>query len=113
MTSQSDVNKFLGRFKKIVNHRGINVAQRQKNTDTLTELGFTNLDVQNEILRLESTDYIDGPNPDLDFPGDVWEFGKAIQHEEVYIKLKFAGGGTQAVCISFHFAEKGITYPFK
>ena len=112
MTTQSDVNKFLGNFKKIVSERGIDVVQREKNLDTLTELGLTNIDVQNEILRLDATDYIDGPKPDREFPGDVWEFGKTIHHEEIYIKLKLRGS-TQAVCISFHHAEDKISYPFK
>jgi hypothetical protein len=50
LTTQSNVNQFLGNFKKIVSQQGISVVQREKNINTLTELGFTNLDVQNEIL---------------------------------------------------------------
>ena len=85
---------------------------RHKNTETLTELGFTKIDVQNEIMRLNSTDYIDGPKQDRDFPGEVWEFGKIIHHEEIYIKLKIREG-REAVCISFHHAAEEIRYPFK
>lgn len=112
MASQVDVNKFLCTFKKLAGQCGIKIALRQKNKKTLEELGFHLLDVQNEILTLESTDYLDGPKPDRDFPGDIWEFGKTIEHEDVYIKLKVSKSG-QPVCISFHIAEQPIIYPFK
>ena len=112
MTSQSDVNKFLGIFKKIVSQRGILVVKREKNLNTLAELGLPIMEVQNEILRLEATDYVDGPNPDRDFPGEVWKFGKIIDHEEIYIKGKLRGG-KEAVCISFHHAAEQMRYPFK
>ncbi|MBN1843084.1 MAG: type II toxin-antitoxin system MqsR family toxin [Deltaproteobacteria bacterium] len=112
MASQGDVNKFLGNFKQIVTQRGIWVVQREKNVNTQIELGFNNVDVQKEILRLDCTHYVDGPKPDRDRQGDVWEFGKIIEHEEVYIKVKLTGG-VHPVCISFHFAEEPIGYPFQ
>ncbi len=87
MTTQSEVNKFLGALKKAINQRGISVIQREKNVNTMTELGFHNMDVQNEVLRLDSTDYIDGPKPDRDVPGEFfWEFGRIVEHEEIYIR---------------------------
>ena len=111
MTTQSDVNKFLGTFKNVVNQRGLRVIPREKNLMTMQELGFAFIDVQNEIMRLDSTDYIDGPKSDLSVAGDVWEFGKTVEHEEIYIKLKLKDN-SQAVCISFHHAQKAISYPF-
>jgi hypothetical protein len=75
-------------------------------------LGFTQLDVQNEILRLDSNNYVEGPQPDdKGRPGKVWVFGKVIEHEEIYIKLKMGITG-QPTCISFHIAEKPMNYPF-
>ena len=113
MASQNDANQFLGNFKNLVAQQGIKLLLRQKNQDTLTELGFTQLDVQNEILRLDSTNYSEGPQPDdKGRPGEVWVFGKVIKHEEIYTKLKIGGTG-QPICISFHAAEQPMNYPYR
>ena len=47
-------------------------------------------------------------------PGYYWVFGKQIDGVEVYIKLKIAGlaGAERAVCLSFHKAERPLSYPF-
>ncbi|MBL7181092.1 MAG: type II toxin-antitoxin system MqsR family toxin [Desulfobacterales bacterium] len=112
MAFQNDVNKFLSDFKKLIAQRGVLLLFRKKNQETLTELGFTQLDVQNEILKLDSTDYSDGPQPDdKGRPGEVWVFGKVIKHEEIYIKLKISGT-SQPICISFHAAEQPMNYPY-
>jgi len=108
------VNKFLGNFKRLFGKRGLNILwSRNKNKETITKLGFTRLDVIDEILKLTHIDYIDGPKTDIDnnFPGKIWEFGKIINCEEIYIKLKI--NNDEPFCFSFHFPEKKMVYPFK
>jgi len=112
LASQNEVNKFLADFKSLVSQRGILTSLREKNQETLTELGFTQLDVQKEIFRLDHTNYSDGPLPDdKGRPGAVWVFGKIIKHEEIYIKLKISGID-KPICISFHTAEQPMNYPY-
>ena len=80
--------------------------------ETITKLGLTLLDVRKEILKLDYTDYIAGPKDDRDFPGEVWEFGRLIEMEDIYIKLKLKAG-SNPVCLSFHLFERAAKYPFK
>jgi len=61
------------------------------------------------------SDYHAGPLPDRDKPGEVWIFGKRIEENEVYIKLKIAHADREKIakCISFHTAKKPLFYPFR
>lgn len=108
------VNRFLGNFKKQLSKRALLFLKRDKNMRSLTEMGFTILDVQTELIRLEYIDYISGPKPDIDpkWKGDIWEFGKTINNENIYIKIKLASD-SRPVCLSFHHAEKDLKYFFK
>jgi len=112
MADQDEVNKFLGNFKKCMTDKGLLLIPRPKNMETITNLGLTLLDVRKEILKLDHMDYISGPKEDRDFPGEVWEFGKLIEMEDVYIKLKLKTS-SKPVCLSFHFFERDVKYPFK
>jgi len=113
MPEKEEINRFLGNFKKSINKHSLHVLKRDKNIKTIVELGFKLLDVSDEILRLTYMDYIDGPKTDYDdnYPGVLWEFGKNIKYEDIYIKLKLSDD--KPVCISFHVAEKKLAYPFK
>jgi hypothetical protein len=67
------------------------------------------------VLSLRVEDYSSGPKPDRDEPGQVWEFGKKVGGNEIYIKLKIHDQGRRKVakCISFHIAVHDVCYPFK
>ena len=60
-------------------------------------------------------DYCEGPRWDRDQPGELWVFGKAIESNAVYIKLKLASFGSlrNVRVVSFHFAEHPLEHPFK
>lgn len=91
------------------------VVEREKNNQTLGELGITVAERRESILKLKEEDFVAGPLPDHDGTGDVWIFGAAVERVEVYIKLKIfeTRNGRQAgKCISFHRAEEKLTYPF-
>ena len=106
---------FLRKFMKIAMERGIDIIPRRKNMEDLAKLGLTRRNCFQEILSLSPTDYIGGPKPDKDKPGQVWEFGKTITGMEIYIKLKIAGRGQFQIakCLSFHLAEHVLCFPLK
>ncbi|MBN1906368.1 MAG: hypothetical protein JW927_14850 [Deltaproteobacteria bacterium] len=82
--------------------------------ESLIDMGFTIFDVQTELLKLDYKDYISGPKPDIDpkWKGDIWEFGKTINNENIYIKIKLSLDN-RPVCLSFHYAEKELKFFFK
>lgn len=92
------------------------VIPREKNNNALLELGLIPKIRQEEIFSLTYKDYVGGPKEDKDEPGEVWEFGKMVEGTEIYIKLKLfitESGKNSAKCLSFHKAERPLTYPFK
>ena len=88
---------------------------RRRNTSAMAELELTMEDVRNEILTLSVTDYCNGPLLDPKIRGDIWIFGKIIREREIYIKLKLWGDkyGYALRVLSFHPAEKPLSYPFR
>ncbi len=107
---------FLKEFKEIVTTgRGLDIIDRRENIKSLLELGFTKKHCREEILSLSVENYCDGPKPDIDRPGMVWKFGKIIDGDEIYIKLKIAGADAQklAKCISFHKANSPLSFPIE
>lgn len=75
--------------------------------------------MKQEILSLTPHNYYRGPTEDYDkdkHKGEYfWEFGKIIQGQEIYIKLKIRKnkGCDEIVCMSFHKALCKMTYPLK
>lgn len=107
---------FLKEFKEIVTTgRGLDIIDRRENIQSLLELGFTKKHCREEILSLSVENYYNGPKPDKDRPGMIWEFGKKIDGDEIYIKLKIAEVGAEklAKCISFHKANLPLSFPLE
>ena len=110
------VSVFLKEFKRIMTQeRGLDIVDRKENLNSLLQLGLTKKNCEQEILSLSASDFCAGPKPDKDRSGVIWEFGKKIGGQDVYIKLKIAETGSvrMAKCISFHVAEHPIIYPLK
>jgi len=110
------VRRFLLEFKQAATSgSGIDLVPRQGVKETLEWLGLTKRDVEQILLGLSVTDFCNGPLPDKDKPGELWEFGKQIEGQDVYIKLKVAGvaGVKIAKCISFHIAKHPLKYPHR
>ena len=82
---KEEINKYLGNFKRYLSQMSYIFVMREKNKKTLSEMSFTTLDVQKELLKLEYKDYLSGPKPDEDpkRKGDIWEFGKNINKEDM------------------------------
>ncbi len=87
---------------------------RGKNLQTLLDLEITPIARKAVLQKLEVDDYSDGPLSDTLHKGtEMWVFGKSIKGKEVYIKITMGAPGTAVICISFHLAERKMTYPLK
>lgn len=110
------VRRFLLEFKQAATSGcGIDLVPRQGVKETLEWLGLTKRDVEQILIGLSVADYCNGPLPDKGRPGELWEFGKQIEGQDVYIKLKVADvtGAKIAKCISFHIAKHPLKYPHR
>ena len=110
------VRRFLLEFKQTVTRKsGVYLVPRMDTLATLQELGLTKKNLEEILLSLSVSDYCSGPETDRDRGGDLWIFGRQIQGNEIYIKLKVAAvaGKKIAKCISFHIARYPLSYPFK
>lgn len=112
VASTGQVAEFLRAFKeRREKFGGVYVVGRVKNRDALAELGFTKEQREEIILSLTAEDYCEGPSPDHEGPGSVWVFGKVEEGREIYIKVKLTT--IAPICLSFHPAERPLTYPLK
>jgi hypothetical protein len=103
-------------FKQVVTGgSGLDLVPRAGSIETLRFLGLTKRNLEEILLGLSVADFCAGPKQDRDRPGEIWEFGKNLDGNEVYIKLKVAnvGGVKIAKCISFHIATYPLTCPYK
>ncbi len=105
---------FLKEFKQLMKLCGLSVRSRHENNRGLIDLGLNYKQRKEEIKSLNVLNYSSGPDPDHNYEGEVWIFGKRIKRIEVYIKLKIveSSGSSWPLCISFHPAAKPIIYPF-
>ncbi len=99
-----EVKQFLLDFKQAATSNGVDFVPRKDNILTLSYLGITKKNVEEILLGLSVADFCKGPLPDDSKPGELWEFGKNMDGEEVYIKLKVVKESNLAKCISFHIA---------
>lgn len=109
-----EVKQFLLDFKKAATtSSGIDLVPRRGNMLTLSYLGITKKNLEEILLGLSVADYCKGPIQDDSKPGELWEFGKDMDGQEVYIKLKVVKELNLAKCISFHVAKYPMQYPLK
>ena len=115
MASITEIEVFLRDFKFKLGFWGLLIrSDRDKNFKTIKALEFSINDVKNELAALELVNFSDGPIEEkLYRDADMWVFGKIIQGAEVYIKITMGQPGSEVLCISFHFAEQPLNYPYK
>lgn len=113
-TTKEEVKIFLQEFKQKVIQFGVYIErQRAKNLQTMLDLELTAINVREHLKKLTYEDFYKGPSKD-DFGGeDLWEFGKEIKNKEVYIKITLGDINRETICVSFHYPEREIKYPFK
>lgn len=118
MQERDKVRDFLQLVKETIANpvadQGWVLVPRPENKECIIKLGFKYHDIKETLLDLSVEDYCDGPCHDRDQPGELWIFGKIIESNAVYIKLKLASFGPLRIVrvISFHFAEHDLAFPF-
>jgi len=116
--TRTQIKNFLN-FCLLIAPDSFYLVHTDKNDKTIKELGFNYLIVREIILSLSVEDYSDGPCQDRIYKGDVWMFGVVIDNREIYIKLQLSSYNDPGekkptlFCISFHFAEQKISFPYK
>jgi len=115
MAKKEEIERFLIEFKQKISFWGLVLrSDRSNNFLTMAELELTTAKIKIILNELTSLDYTQGPEKDTLYKmTDMWMFGKEIKNREVYIKITFGLPGQEAVCISFHFSEHPLVYPFK
>lgn len=114
IVSKEEVEKFLKEFhQKMKIFDVIIYRERSKNLQTMLDLELTNISVRDHLRNLQVKDYYKGPTKDDHEGSDLWEFGKIIKKKEIYIKITIGELNKPVICISFHYPERRIKYPFK
>lgn len=117
MGRRDEVEQFLKGFLFKLDFWGVLIRTDRtnpKNTNTLLALELNRAHVKEILRALKLEDYSQGPLPDkLYHHSDMWVFGKIIKKKEVYIKIQLGPPDSQVICISFHFADHKMNYPFK
>jgi hypothetical protein len=109
------VTLYLLQLKALIGQKRISFWNRDKNLQTLARLGITHehrIEILQSLLPRNFSHMLDTE------PGHAagcWIFGVREQGVEIYIKIKIvetSHTGEQAVCVSFHEAERPLEYPF-
>jgi hypothetical protein len=115
-TTRSQVQAFIKRLRaKAAVFQIIYLDKRPKNVETLAQLDIIPNERDQIIQNLTAQDYYKGPRHEEFYGGDseMWEFGKFVNGEEIYMKVTLGQPRKPVICISFHIAERPIVYPFK
>ncbi len=116
-TGKFHVQLFLKEFKEAATGKdGIIYASREKNMETLFQLGITGSMRDTILFGLTYKNYVHGPlRDDKNRSGELWVFGVLEASKEIYIKLKVItmDKGKKAFCLSFHIAEYPLSYPLR
>ena len=119
MAERPEIASLLRTFKACVMLGRFEIRSRQKNRQALLDLDLSPERRREVLLGLEPEDYLAGPKPDYTDPTkDVWEFGKIVDDQDVYIKLRVVEDRKQkdthwAFLWSFHPAERPLKYPLR
>lgn len=116
MATEGEIEHFLSDFKVKLEIWGLLFQNRlnRKNFQTMSELEINVLDVKRELKTLKVSNYVDGPLPDNLYNGmPMWVFGKEVSKCDIYIKITMGQPNEKVICISFHFPEHPMTYPYK
>ena len=114
MATKDEIEQFLSDFKQKLEFWGLYIRlDRKKNAETLAELELNFLKVKAILNELKINNYAQGPEEDILYKNqDMWIFGKNIKGKEVYIKITLGQLSDKVICISFHFSEHPMQYPF-
>ena len=120
------ITDFLSNISKIANEEGFDINtdffinykidddERYSTITALTELEYGDSDVLEIIKNLNIKNYshtlIDN---DPRYDGELLHvFGKYINENLIYIKLKIRNSKKVIICISFHYAKEKLDFPY-
>lgn len=119
-SSRKDVNDFLIQLKGVLNDSNFSIEndlfliRKTENQSTLIDLEYDLDDVAKILSELNIQNYSetlfdeDNENPPL-----LFVFGKEISKKEIYIKIKVRmNPERKIVCVSFHWAQHTMLYPY-
>lgn len=114
ISNKATVQDFLAKWQRACSN-GLSIVPRDKNRDLLSKLGWTFERAKSELRNLSVQNYVKGPEPDRDKPGEFWFFCRNSSHGEIYIKVKIFKftDRDHAKCVSFHLAEYPMKCPYK
>lgn len=113
-TSKAEVEAFLRDFKAKLGVWSVLFSRRPKNDQTLLALEMTYHQAEALLGDLTAEMYSEGPLAgEVPHGPPLWVFGRIIKNREVYIKISMGPPGTQVLCISFHFSEHPMKFPFR
>jgi hypothetical protein len=116
IATREEVEAFLSDFHQKLKIQDviIYVNERDKNTQTLADLELSRNDLRKHIESLSLSNYSGCPEGQSMYGGTtMWVFGKIIKGHEIYIKITIGDFNRPVVCISFHFSESPMTYPYQ
>lgn len=115
MSSKQRVKDFLKEFRiKMKMWDILFLDERDKNSQTLSDLELMPNERKKIIEKLEIDDYCEGPLEETQYGGsEMWVFGRMLRRKEIYIKITLGVINTGVICISFHIAEYKMNYQFK
>lgn len=115
ISTKDEVSSFLSAFHvKLKCFDIVFRDNRGKNMQALLDLEITPNKRKEIIAGLNTEDYSEGPNADdLYHISDMWVFGKSEKGQEIYIKISMGAPNSSTICISFHIAERPMSYPYK
>ena len=115
MVTRDQIENFLQDFKvKMKVYKVLFRDDRSKNLQALADLEIRPIDRNKVLEDLSAEDYCEGPLQEVLYDNaEMWVFGKEVKLNEVYIKITMGKPGTSVICISFHIAERPLSYPLK
>ena len=81
------ISAFLKEFKEHVVNGKLLLVRREKNFQTLIDLGLNYENFKDFLLSLTIENFSSGPDPNEEYPGFIMVFGKTISGHEIYIKI--------------------------
>ncbi len=110
-----EIEEFLWEFFDLWRGNYIS-GKNDQNKDALNELGIKAKHREEETRNLGVINYVKGPVPDdSGYEGDVWVFGKEVEEQMVYIKLKIyttKSGVKGCKGMSFHPPKWELKFPY-
>jgi hypothetical protein len=110
-----EVEAFLSELHQKMKIRNIRyLNDRGKNTQTWLDLELSETDLNKHIERLSVSHYSGCADGESMHGGTtMWVFGKIIKKHEIYIKITIGDFNKAPICISFHFSEAPMSYPYQ